>query len=86
MIFPNDVTNIDEFLESPASTPCHSRTNSLNTSFSSDTSDEADIIDTRKRDIEKNYERVTANLVHMGIVLVLIVLYYLHLKFIFSYE
>jgi hypothetical protein len=86
MNFPNDVSSNEIFLESPDSTPCHSRTNSLNNSFSSETSDEVDIIESRKRVIEKNYERVTANIVHMLIVLVLIILNYYNMKLLFGYN
>lgn len=86
MYFPNDTINEEHVLESETNTPQHSRSNSLDNSFSSENSDEVDIVESRKRAIEKEYERVTNNIIHMGIVLVLIVLHYFNLKYIFGYE
>ena len=48
MNFPNDAINHEYLLDSGDTTPKHSRSNSLNSSFSSDNSETADIIETRK--------------------------------------
>ena len=84
MNFPNDVIQTEQFLDSDKDSPKHSRSNSFNDSFTSDTSDMADIIECRKKKVETHYQSIQNSFIHMIIVFLFILINYLNLKYLYS--